>query len=349
MDEKLFLLGLYIEERAPFKAVNWTKREVLESLFEANKQRANKLIDIALREIEQTKKKGYRIVYFGDSEYPEELKLIPYPPPFIYIAGELRSPVRLAVVGTRKPSPYGKEVTKFFTEELASWGISIVSGFARGVDTIAHRATLERGGHTVAVLGSGLDVIYPPENHSLSEAILSSGGAIVSEFPLGTKPKRENFPRRNRIISGLSVGILVTEAGEKSGTLHTVRWAQEQGKDVFAVPGNIFSENSKGTHFLIKEGAIPVTHPAEILYYLGLDKREYSLSKDIILQSNNRDESNLSDLEKRVLECVSTYPIHLDSLYEMTKIPIPELLTTLSELEIKGLIKPLPGKFFQKI
>lgn len=343
MEEKLFLLGLYVEEKGTFRAVKWLDDRILEGIYAANRKRFQKLVDTGGEELKRAEKSGFRILFIKDPEFPDELKTIPYPPLFLYLAGVLKPAIKIAIVGTRRPTPYGKEVTQYFSGELAGLGISIVSGFARGVDTIAHRSCLERGGHTVAVLGSGLDYIYPPENRPLFDAIISSEGAIVSEFPLGTRPRRENFPRRNRLISGLSHGVLVIEAGEKSGTLHTVRWAQEQGKEIFAVPGNIFSESSKGTHFLIREGAIPVTNPAEILEYLNIEKSEFPSNKQ-------KDYSEpLSALEERILGYLSAYPVHFDELVELTDLPTSELLTVLSELEIKGLVKTLPGKFFQRI
>ncbi|MFN4132575.1 MAG: DNA-processing protein DprA, partial [Caldimicrobium sp.] len=223
-------------------------------------------------------------------------------------------------------------------KELSQAGICLVSGLARGVDTIVHQVSLNFKGETIAILGSGLDVIYPPENKKLFEEIVEQAGAGISEFPLGSKPKRENFPRRNRLVSGLSSGVLIIEAGEKSGTLITAKWAQEQGKEVFVIPGNIFSEQSKGTHFLLKEGAIPVTQPNEILEYLGIS---------VASCQERRESEDLTPEEEKVLEVLSLYPLQLEEIVAKTGLPLDTLLPLLTELEIKNFIRCLSGKFYQ--
>jgi DNA processing protein len=342
MREKLLFLGLYLKEKGSFRASKWLEEfPKPEDILEKFRLKEKDLLTLAERELERAEKAGIKILFLKDPAFPEDLKLIPYPPLFLYVKGELNDLTKFAVVGSRKPSPYGKEVARYFAEILSKAGLCLVSGLARGIDTIVHRVCVEKGHATIAVLGSGLDVIYPAENKDLFKRIVETGGAIISEFPLGTKPKRENFPRRNRIISGLSKGILVIEAGERSGTLITARWAQEQGKEVFSIPGNIFSEQSKGTNFLLKEGAIPVTHPLEILHYLGLDS-EKTLSEE-------KPDIEITEEEKTILEILSLGPTHFEELAEKTKLSPPLLLQILTELEFKNLIKSLPGKYFQKI
>lgn len=199
--------------------------------------------------------------------YPENLKNISSPPKELYCLGNLKllNSKSIAVIGSRVYTNYGKKAAKEFAYNLANNDISIVSGFARGIDSFSHQAALEAKGKTIAVLGSGLDVIYPKENNKLYQDIIKNNGLIISEYPLGTQPKKQNFPARNRIISGLSDGVLVIEARKNSGTNITVDFALEQGKDVFVIPGNIYSNTSNGTNFLIKEGAIPVTDYKDIL------------------------------------------------------------------------------------
>ncbi len=342
MEEKLLFLGLYLKEGASFKTSKWIEEfPDAKSLLERYKIKEKELLSLAERELERAEKLGIEILFIKEEAFPEELKKIPYPPLFLYIKGTILESPKFAIVGSRKPSPYGKEVALYFSERLSEAGLTLVSGLARGIDTIVHKVCVERKRPTLAVLGSGLDVIYPAENKDLFKKIIQTNGAIISEFPLGTKPRRENFPRRNRIISGLAKGVLVIEAGEKSGTLITARWAQEQGKEVFAVPGNIFSDQSKGTNFLIKEGAIPVTSPSEILQYLGLDSEKSSSEREF--------QSELSHEEREILEMLSSGPLHFDELTEKTRLSPPLLLQILTELEFKNLIKTLPGKYFQKV
>lgn len=214
----------------------------------------------------------YRIIRldFNSKYYPVKLKNISSPPKELFCLGnlELLNCKSIAVIGSRNYSGYGERAAKEFSYNLAKEDVCIVSGMARGIDSFAHEASLNAKGKTVAVLGSGLDVIYPRENKILYENIIKNNGLIISEYPLGTKPSRQNFPARNRIISGLSDGVLVIEARKNSGTNITVDFALDQGKDVFVIPGNIYSNTSDGTNFLIKEGAIPVTSYKDIINYI---------------------------------------------------------------------------------
>ncbi len=341
MDEKLTLLGLYLYEKGTFRSTKWLDEPLdVERYLHERKLKLSYLKDLAEKELERAKKLGLEILFIKDKAFPLELREIPYPPLFLYIKGHLSTSKNLAIVGSRKPTSYGKEVATLFARELSQAGLCLVSGLARGIDTIVHTLCVKQGEATIAVLGSGLDIVYPPENKKLFEEIPQKGGAVISEFPLGTKPKRENFPRRNRLISGLSSGVIIIEAGVHSGTLITAKWAQEQGKEVFAVPGNIFSEQSRGTHLLIKEGAIPVTHPKEVLEYLGV-----SLSTSSTKSSEDR--IMLSPEEEKILSVLSTYPTPMEEILLRTGLPLNQLLSLLTDLELRNLIISLPGKLYQ--
>ena len=212
------------------------------------------------------------VVTKGEKNYPQALTEIDSSPLLLYFKGNIKNlEPALAIVGSRKMTPYGKEIAERFAMELASMGICIISGLARGVDTTAHWGAIRGGGKTVAVLGCGLDTLYPPENTKLAQEIVSLGGALISEYPLGYPPLKNNFPARNRIISGLAKGVLVVEGAARSGTLSTASQAAEQGRAVFAVPGPIYSPNSAAPHFLLKNGAIPVTSLGDILEEMGMD------------------------------------------------------------------------------
>lgn len=211
-----------------------------------------------------------KVISINDSNYPKLLKQIYDPPKILYAIGdtEILNGINVAIVGCRDASKYGINCSKYFSYNLAKEGINIVSGLANGIDSYAHVGTLEANGKTIAVVGCGLDIVYPKENKILEEQILKNGGVIISEYPLKTKPERRHFPQRNRIISGISKGVIVVEAKEKSGSLITADFAIEQGREVFAVPGNINSNNSIGTNGLIKEGAIPVCNYQDVLKVL---------------------------------------------------------------------------------
>ena len=248
-----------------FKKTNLVKNKVLTDVA-YNKMLAGADETMVKTFVTNQANRGINITTIDDEDFPEKLKDIDDAPLILYYMGDLNlaSSPSLSVVGTRKPTSYGKVVTEKLTRDVASAGIVIVSGLAYGIDSISHRKCLEVGGKTIAVLGNGLDRIYPKENEFLAKTILEKGGAILSEYPIGTKPDKMNFPARNRIISGMSHGILVVEAKEKSGTLITVDFALEQGRDVFVVPGNINSVHSVGTNRLIQQGAKLVSHFAHI-------------------------------------------------------------------------------------
>ncbi|MDZ7343865.1 MAG: DNA-processing protein DprA [candidate division KSB1 bacterium] len=285
-----------------------------------------------------------RVVTFWDEDFPASLKKIYDPPALLFIKGELRveDELAIAVVGTRAPSEYGKLATERLTAGLAGARLTIVSGLARGVDTIAHQTALKSGGRTVAVLGSGLDHIYPGENCRLAQQI-AQHGAVITEYLFGTKPEAVNFPRRNRLISGLTLGTLVIEAGEQSGALITANTALEQSREVFAVPGNIFSPKSLGPHRLIQEGAKLVTCVEDIL-------AELSPQLSLFAQSPTPTPPiQLNEIEQKVVALLSHEPVHIDLLAKQTGLVTARLLAILLELEFKNVVKQLPGKFFVRL
>uniref|UniRef100_A0A7C6AFG7 DNA-protecting protein DprA n=1 Tax=candidate division WOR-3 bacterium TaxID=2052148 RepID=A0A7C6AFG7_UNCW3 len=282
-----------------------------------------------------------KVVPYYAEEYPHWLKNILHFPPVLFMRGDIKleDEIAIAIVGTRGATVYGKAIAEEFAGEFAQAGVCVVSGMARGIDTSAHWGSLKKNGRTIAVLGCGVDIVYPPENKNLLNEIIKNG-AVVSEFNIGTKPLAQNFPKRNRIISGLSRAIVAIEAKEKSGVMNTVEWALQQNKEIYAIPGNIYSKTSAGTNRLIKEGATPVTSASEVLDYLGIrfTKKEREI-KEVIL--NN-------EIEKKIWEGLSLEPIYLDELKEKIDMPTSEILKVLLDLEIRGFVKQLPGMMFVK-
>ena len=265
--------------------------------------------------------------------YPRRLREIADPPPLLYVRGEFldRDEWSLAIVGTRRPTSYGVQVTHTLTAELTDAGLTIVSGMARGVDGIAHETALEHGGRTVAVVASGLDRVYPPEHKRLASRILETGGALLSEYPIGTRPDARHFPRRNRIIAGVTLGTLVTEAGEKSGTWHTVTSALDQGREVFAVPGPITSEQSAGANNVIKRGLGKLVSCAEdILEELDVGPIER--------QAQLVEQLPEDPAEAALLEQIGSEPVHVDELSRLLQQPVHETAAAMATLELKGLI-----------
>ncbi len=284
-----------------------------------------------------------RLVNYLSREYPKSLFEIPDPPPFLYIRGELRScELSIAIVGSRRATSYGLMTTGKLAEALASHGVCVVSGLARGVDTAAHRSALQAGGRSIGVLGCGVDKIYPPENRALFEE-MALKGCLVSEFPLGTLPLAENFPRRNRIISGLSSGVLVVEAAEKSGSLITAQYALEHGRDVFAVPGNISFATSRGCNRLIKQGAKLVDCVEDILEELPAYARE---AADAPLFHPPPRTFALTPKEAAIYELLARSPLHIDDIISQTELTAGEVSSMLLHLELKGAVTPLPGTHY---
>ena len=285
------------------------------------------------------KKVNACILTLEDEGYPANLMKINNPPPMLYMKGEIKKDdhFAVAVVGSRTPSGYGESTARSISRDLAAEGITIVSGMARGIDAISHREALSAGGRTIAVLGSGIDVIYPPENRELFNKICRNG-AVVTEFPVSTPPDAVNFPNRNRIISGLSLGVVIVEAGVKSGSLITAKFAVSQGKKVFAVPGQIGSVGSKGTNRLIKEGARVVTSASDIIETLNLTQATaYISAKTIMPEGEN---------EKKIASLLSFEPIHIDELVRASGLDTAAANSTLVIMEMKGMIKNLGGMYY---
>jgi DNA processing protein len=298
---------------------------------------------LADKQLELMEKNQVRLLTFKDDTYPENLKSIYDPPPFLFIKGEIKEEDKnaIAIVGARAASAYGNQTAQKIGRELAKRGITIVSGLAWGIDSIGHSSALEENGRTVAVFGSGLDVIYPPQNRKLAERIMQNG-ALVSEFLLGTKPEKQNFPKRNRLISGLSLGVVVIEASAKSGALLTAQHALEQNREVFAVPGNIGAKTSEGTNRLIKEGAKLVTSVEDILEELRMNTPLQQREKSKI----EKDSSQLSEQEKSIYDLMTGEPYHIDKIAKDIHVTTSQALSTLLSLELKGFIKQLSGKMF---
>ncbi len=293
------------------------------------------------RKIYEILSKEINIITFNSPEYPENLKNIYDPPPFLYVKGSFVDGDKnsVAIVGSRNASEYGIKVAQEISRDLASLGITIVSGMARGIDSAAHIAAIQGGGRTVAVLGSGVDVIYPPENRRLFERI-AENGAVVSEYPLGTRPNSYNFPSRNRIISGISLGVLVVEASPKSGSLITAKLALDQGRDVYAVPGNVYSYKAKGTHALLKSGAKLVDNARDIVEGLNITLKPLKENKGLI--------QGLSHELLEVYDFFQDEPIHIDNIILKTGLSSGRVSALLLDLELSGILKQLPGKMFTK-
>ena len=278
------------------------------------------------------KQYGIKTITYHNDAYPTRLKEIYDYPPLIYVRGNIVAEDEwcLAVVGTRRPTVYGRQVTEGLVTELVRNKITVVSGLAKGIDSVAHRAALEAGGRTIAVTGGGLDSIYPAENADLARRIIKQG-ALVSEYHPGTKPRPENFPRRNRIMSGMSLGVLVVEAGKNSGALITARLALEQNREVLAVPGSILSPTSRGTNQLIKEGARLVRDTNDILEELNLTAVAEQLEMKEIIPS--------SDTEALLLKKLGAEPVHIDEVCRSSGMPMSVVSSTLAMMELKGMVK----------
>jgi len=287
-------------------------------------------------EIKKLKRYNVAVLVSDDPGYPARLKEIFDYPPLLYVRGTLvpEDEWALGVVGTRRASAYGKQAAEEIAADLARNRITIVSGLAKGIDCIAHQTALQNGGRTIAVAACGLDMVYPSEHVNLARQIMDQG-ALVSEFPLGTKPKAEHFPQRNRIISGMSLGVLVVEAGDKSGAIITANWAVEQNRDVFAVPGSIFSPASKGTNRLIQEGAKLVRNYTDILEELNLTAVAYQLEMEELV--------DMTDAEAELLSYLSGEATHIDDVCRQSGQPIATVASTLAMLELKGMAKQVGG------
>jgi DNA processing protein len=305
-------------------------RRALSSLLKARAQ-----LDLDA-EMEKVAAQNVQVFTWDDPDYAPRLLQIPDPPPLIYVRGELTADDEwsVAVVGTRRASAYGRTATQRIVTDLAVNHMTIVSGLARGIDAEAHRAALKVGGRTIAVLGCGLDLVYPPEHRNLAREVVARG-ALVSEYPLGTRPEAKNFPPRNRIISGLSLGVLVIEAGLRSGALITADYAADQGRDVFAVPGNLFVRSSMGTNRLIQDGAKLATGAEDVLEELNLTM--------VAQQAQVRAVVPETESEARLLQYLSLEPVHVDELCRQAELPIAQVTSNLALMELKGMVRQVGG------
>lgn len=293
-------------------------------------------------EMERLHKAGIHAYCWTDDAYPKHLLEIDDRPPVLFVRGELRREDEwaVAIVGTRRATPYGRQVSEHFATDLAHQGITVVSGLARGVDAVAHRATLAAGGRTIAVQACGLDMVYPPEHVRLASEI-AQNGAVVSDYPPGTQPRSEFFPRRNRILSGLSLGVLVVEGDEKSGALITARVALDQNREVFAVPGSIYSPTARGTNKLIQKGEAKLVKDTEdILEELNLTMATTSQQMEL------RDVAPEDPTEAQLLKLISTQPSHVDEVQRASGLPIATVSSALALLELKGMVRQVAPMSF---
>lgn len=310
-----------------------------EPLAAANLVARRKALDLE-EEMKHLEKLNIRYITFDEEEYPGLLRQIPDPPPGLFVRGSIPdTDLKVAIVGSRRPTPYGLSMAESLAKELARAGVVVVSGMARGIDSAAHRGALAGNGCTVAVLGCGPDIVYPPENRRLMEQITATG-AVVSEFPPGTAPEPWHFPVRNRLISGLSRATVVVEAGEKSGALITADLALEQGREVMAVPGPVTSPQSKGANRLIKEGARLVESAADVLEELGVDRLLPPAAQGPVLKFTPEEEA--------VLKVLSSEPVPVDIIIEGSGLEAQRVLSALMFLEVKGLVRQLPGRLYAR-
>lgn len=304
------------------------------------------------RELAALERKGITVLRYTDRAYPESLRQIDDSPLLLYTRGRLAPQDRcaIAIVGSRMMTDYGRMMAEKLAFDLASRGITVVSGMARGIDTAAHRGALRAQGRSIAVLGSGIDRPYPPENRRLCEQLATSG-CVISEFPLETPPHKENFPKRNRLISGLSLGVLVVEATTDSGSLITAHWALEQGKEVFAVPGNVTSRSSEGTNLLLKKGAKLVAHVDDIIEEVAPLLRGYLGQQPHLTAAAGEkgpEGLEISDEEKAIWDVLGTEPKHIDVIAREAQMMPSKLLSLLLALEIKGAVRQIEGKKFYR-
>lgn len=299
--------------------------------------------------LKKAEKKKIEITTLYDNDYPENLKNIYDAPVILYYIGKLTDADKysISVIGTRFPSEYGKKVCNKLVDEISKFKIPVISGFARGIDSIAHKTAVLNKNVTYAVLGSGVDIIYPKENKKLFEEIIENG-AVLSEFDIGAEPDKINFPRRNRIISGISLGTIIVETGLKGGSLITAGFALDQGREVFAIPGFIYSKKSEGSNELIKKGQAKLVTKVEDI----LNEIQYQIQPLLKPQSDSSKasiEKQLNIFEKKLYDNIDFEPIHIDKLSEISGLSISECLVNLLSLELKGYIKQIPGKYFLKI
>lgn len=298
--------------------------------------------------IDYCKGAGIRILLPWQAEFPRLLKEIPDPPSVLYVRGELRrtDALGIAIVGTRGASQYGRSQAERFARSLARAGLTIVSGLARGIDAAAHTGALEAEGRTIAVLSNGVSEVYPPQHEELGREIEKSG-ALISEMPPGTKPKKGMFPQRNRLISGLTLGTIVMEAAERSGALITARLAGEHGREVFALPGLVTAPNSRGCHKLIRDGAHLIQDPEDVLDALGPLVEGITVSPEQTVR--HAAELQLNAQENAVLQAIGVEPTDINSIVVASGLPVPRVLSTLSVLEMRRLVRRVSGQLVQRV
>lgn len=331
-----------VDAIAQVDSISYQLSKSIKKAFQ-NRDNIKKELELQLKRLS---KLNARIISFWDKDYPYLLKKIFDPPLLLYVKGNFieKDNYSIAAVGTRNPTIYGKTQTEKIISELASQGITIVSGLARGIDTLAHKSVLKNGGRTLAVIGSGVDVIYPPENKDIFYKI-SENGAVISEFKLGTKPDAQNFPRRNRIISGLSLGTIIFETAVNGGAMQTARFALDQNREVFAIPGNLGVKQSEGTNLLIQRGEAKLIFNAEdVLAELKLKL------KPVIGQNIPKPQKELNIFEENLVNILTQYgELQIDKLAELSNFSTSDCLVNLLTLEFKGLVKQHPGKIFSLI
>jgi DNA processing protein len=296
--------------------------------------------EVSLDEIwDRLQSHGIEVLTWEDEGYPKRLMEIDQPPPVLYVRGDLlpQDEFSVAIVGTRRVTAYGRQVAENVAGFLARNGLTVISGMARGVDAVAHNAALDAGGRTLAVLGNGVDRIYPPEHRKLAEMIMQNG-ALISDYPLGTPPDSLNFPARNRIISGLAQAVVIVEAGDRSGALITASFAADQGRDVFAVPGNVNAPQSVGTNRLIQQGAHPLVNPQEILETLNLTLVNQHQEARVVLPADVN--------EAQLLRVITQEPVHIDEICNQTAMPIETITATLAMMELKGMVRQVGGMHY---
>lgn len=333
--------NIFAASTAELIKVTGIQKNLAQRIQIAYRQRM-KFSELVNAEADRAAKEGINIISVWDDDYPSLLKKIFDPPLLIYTKGSFSEADQysIAVVGTRGPTSYGKIQAEKLTTELVVQNITIVSGMARGIDTVAHRSALKSGGRTIAVIGSGIDVIYPPENRRLFEEIAESG-VVLTEFEFGTKPDAVNFPRRNRIIAGLSLGTLIIETGVPGGALQTASFALDQNREVFAVPGNLGVRQSEGTNALIQKGEAKLVQNAEDI----LVELELKL-KPVVGKNIPRPDIELNLFEEKVMGTLRDDSLQIDKIAELTNLSTSDCLVHLLSLEFKGLVKQLPGKVF---
>lgn len=318
--------------KAPASALSQAglSAKIVENLLKIRSQ-------VALEKIwERIQSQDIQVLTWDDEAYPSHLKNIDQPPPVLYVRGSLLPDDEwsVAIVGTRRVTAYGRQVTEEIASFLAANGVTVVSGLARGVDGIAHTSSLNQHGRTIAVLGNGVDTIYPPEHQKLGERIIANG-ALVSDYAPGTAPDGTNFPPRNRIISGLSLAVVIIEAGNTSGALITASFAAEQGRDVLAVPGGIHAPQSIGTNRLIQQGAHPILNPQDILEVLNLTMVAEKRAARVVLPSD--------PVEARLIKLLGAEPLHVDEIRSQAELPIESVSAALAMMELKGMVRQVGG------